>query len=298
MKRPQHLQKGDKIAIVATARKAFPEELEYAIKLVESWGLEVVLGDSIDTEFHQFGGTDEHRAMDFQKQMDNPEIKAIWIARGGYGSVRILDKLDFSNFTENPKWIIGYSDITVLHTRAHNLGVQSLHAQMPVAMDTKTPESAESLRKLLFGEPYSMEFQADNPLNKEGTAEGILIGGNLSMLYSICGSDAQVDTQDKILFIEDLDEYLYHIDRMMQNLKRNGMLKNIKALLVGGMTEMHDNAIPFGFNAQEIVSQYIDQDIPLVFDFPAGHIENNLALKFGAKVSLSLKNKNFKLDYI
>lgn len=298
MKQAKHLQKGDKIAIVATARKAFPEELEYAIKLVESWGLEVVLGESIGTEFHQFAGTDAHRAKDFQNQMDNSDIKAIWIARGGYGSVRILDKLDFSNFAENPKWIIGYSDITVLHTQAHNLGIQSLHAQMPVAMETKTPESAESFRKLLFGETYAMEFKADNPLNKEGTAEGVLIGGNLSMLYSICGSDSQVDTQDKILFIEDLDEYLYHIDRMMQNLKRNGMLKNIKALLVGGMTEMHDNAIPFGFNAQEIVSQYVDQNIPVVFDFPAGHIENNLALKFGAKVSLSLKDKSFKLDYL
>lgn len=298
MKQAKHLQKGDKIAIVATARKAFPEELEYAIKLAESWGFEVVLGKSIGTEFHQFGGTDEHRAMDFQNQMDNPDIKAIWIARGGYGSVRILDKLDFTNFAKNPKWIIGYSDITVLHTQVHNLGIQSLHAQMPVAMDTKTPEAAESLRKLLFGESYAMEFKADNPLNKEGIAEGILIGGNLSMLYSICGSDTQVDTQEKILFIEDLDEYLYHIDRMMQNLKRNGMLKNIKALLVGGMTEMHDNAIPFGFNAQEIVSQYVNQDIPVVFDFPAGHIENNLALKFGAKVSLSLKSESFKLEYI
>lgn len=296
MQKPKSLKKGDTIAIVTTARKVSKEELTFGIKLAKSWGLKVVLGKSIGAEWHQFGGEDVLRAEDFQNQLDNPAIKAIWCARGGYGSIRIIDALDFTEFLKNPKWIIGYSDVTVLHSHLHNLGVQSLHAQMPVDMENKSVETQESLRKILFGETYSIAFPANNQLNQEGTAEGILVGGNLSMLYSMCGSATAIDTRDKILFIEDLDEYLYHIDRMMQNLQRNKYFESIKALLVGGMTEMNDNAIPFGYNAQEIISQYVkDKNIPIVFDFPAGHLKNNLALELGKKVHLSLRNQHARL---
>lgn len=297
MQKPEALQKGDKIAIVTTARKVKHEELQSGIKLAESWGLEVVLGKSIGAEENQFGGSDELRASDFQAQLDDANIKAIWCARGGYGSIRIIDLLDFRSFQQHPKWVIGYSDVTVLHSQIHNLGIQSLHAQMPVDIDSKSEEAKESLRKHLFDESYAIEFSANNPLNQEGSAEGLLVGGNLSMLYSMCGSSSSIDTQDKILFIEDLDEYLYHLDRMMQNLKRNGYFDSIKALLVGGMTEMHDNAIAFGSTAQEIISGYMQgKNIPVIFDFPAGHIKNNLALKLGAKTKLSLKNNEFKMQ--
>ena len=296
MQKPTTLKKGDKIAIVTTARKATEEELQAGIALAESWGLEVVLGKSIGAEDNQFGGNDDLRAADFQSQLDHPEIKAIWCARGGYGTIRIIDKLDFSKFQKNPKWIIGYSDITVLHSHIHNLGIQTLHAQMPVDIENKSKAAQDSSRKVLFGEDYSIAFSPSNRLDREGKAEGILVGGNLSMLYSMCGSPTSIDTKDKILFIEDLDEYLYHVDRMMQNLKRNGYFDSIKALLVGGMTEMNDNAIPFGFTAQEIVSQYMqDKNIPVVFDFPAGHIKNNLALPLGRKVHLSLNKGIFTM---
>lgn len=297
MQKPPALRKGDTIAIVATARKAVKEELEFAINLAEEWGLHVILGKSIGAEEHQFGGDDALRAFDFQQQLNNPEVKAIWCARGGYGTVRIIDEIDFTAFIKNPKWIIGYSDITVLHSHIHNLGIQTLHGQMPVDIENKSEAARESLRKILFEEEYNIQFLADNKLNKAGEAEGILVGGNLSMLYSMCGSPSAIETKNKILFIEDLDEYLYHVDRMMQNLKRNGYFDSIKALLVGGMTEMNDNAIPFGYNAQQIISQYIqDKEIPLVFDFPAGHISNNLALPFGRKVQICLKNQEFTLQ--
>src|SRR5699024_9395915 len=296
MLKPSTLKKGDKIAIVTTARKATNKELQTGIALAESWGLEVVLGKSIGAEDHQFGGKDDLRAQDFQNQLDNPEIKAIWCARGGYGTIRIIDKLDFSQFQKNPKWIVGYSDVTVLHSHIHNLGIQTLHAQMPVDIENKSKAAQESIRKVLFDEDYSINFSTSNRLNRDGAAEGILVGGNLSILYSMCGSPTSIDTKDKILFIEDLDEYLYHVDRMMQNLKRNGYFDSIKALLVGGMTAMNDNAIPFGYTAQEIVSQYMqDKNIPVVFDFPAGHIKNNLALALGKKVRIALSEKTFRI---
>lgn len=294
MQKPTTLKKGDKIAIVTTARKATKDELQAGIALAESWGLEVVLGKTIGAEDNQFGGNDKLRAEDFQNQLDNPEIKAIWCARGGYGTIRIIDKLDFSKFQKNPKWIIGYSDVTVLHSHIHNLGIQSLHAQMPVDIENKSQAAQDSIRKVLFGKDYSIGFSTSNRLNRDGTAEGVLVGGNLSMLYSMCGSPTSIDTKDKILFIEDLDEYLYHVDRMMQNLKRNGYFNSIKALLVGGMTEMNDNTIPFGHNAQEIIVQHMDgKKIPIVFDFPVGHIKNNLALALGKHVNISLEKQTF-----
>lgn len=296
MKKPATLRQGDKIAIITTARKVTKRELTHAISLIQEWGLEVVIGKSIEAEYYQFGGEDKVRRKDLQEQLDDPEIKAIWCARGGYGTVRILDDIDFSNFVKNPKWVVGYSDLTVLHSEIHNRNIQSLHAQMPVSLENKSSKSAESIRKLLFGEEYNISFKSNHKLNKEGKTKGILTGGNLSMLYSVCGSTSALTTKDKILFIEDLDEYLYHIDRMMQNLKRNGYFENIKALLVGGMSDMKDNSIPFGYTAEEIISQYVShKDIPVVFNFPSGHLYNNLALNFGKEVQLSLYDNQCKL---
>ncbi|PZD79002.1 LD-carboxypeptidase [Mesonia sp. K7] len=297
MKTPPYLQKGDTIAIVATARKVKKEELKPAIKLMESWGLQPFIGKSIGLENHQFAGSDLDRANDFQKQLDDPKIKAIWCAKGGYGTVRMLDLLNFSNFHKQPKWIVGYSDVTVLHNHIHNLGYCSLHAQMCLGVETKTELSRETLRKSLFDESFGYTFPKSK-LNKTGKAQGEIIGGNLSVLYSLCGSKTNLKTDGKILFLEDLDEYLYHIDRMMQNLKRNGMLENLAGLIVGGMSEMNDNNIPFGKTAKEIISETVaEYDFPVAFNFPAGHIKNNQTIILGKKITLTVDKNESTVNY-
>lgn len=295
---PNSLQYGDTVAIVSTARKVSKLELEPAIQLLERWGLKVVLGKTIGAEENQFAGSDDLRTADFQAMLDNPNIKAIWCARGGYGTVRIIDKLDFSACKKNPKWILGYSDITVLHSHIHNYGIETLHAQMCLEIERKTEEARESLRMVLFGEDYKIEFERKNSYAKQGKCSGVLVGGNLSVLYSLCGSNSAINTSGKILFIEDLDEYLYHIDRMMMNLKRNGMLENLAGLIVGGMTKMNDNTIPFGKTAKEIIWETVNEyNYPVCFDFPAGHIEDNRALILGRKVELNVQSSNVKLQF-
>lgn len=298
MKTPSYLKKGDTVAIVSTARKVVDAELQEGMKLLKDWGLNVVIGNSIGAEENQFAGSDDLRAADLQVMLDNPAVKAIWCARGGYGTVRIIDKLDFSAFEQNPKWLIGYSDVTVLHSHIHNLEIESLHAQMPVQIETKSSESAESIRKVLFGEDYTIEFESEQSLIRMGSAKGQLVGGNLSMLYSQCGSPSAIKTDGKILFIEDLDEYLYHIDRMMMNLKRNGMLDNLAGLIVGGMSDMNDNAIPFGKTAEEIVWDAVKEyDYPACFEAPAGHVEDNRALVMGREVTLDVEKNKVKLTF-
>ncbi|WP_025742619.1 S66 peptidase family protein [Aquimarina pacifica] len=295
---PEFIRKGDKIGIVSTARKIIPKEITEAIELLKTWGLEPVLGATIGKEYNQFAGSDQERAGDFQSMLDNDEIRAIWCARGGYGTVRIIDKIDFSKFCRNPKWIIGYSDITVLHAHIHNFGVQSLHAAMPIDIHKGTDASRNSLRDVLFGKKLIYEISSKKK-NRLGAAKGQLIGGNLSILYSLCGSESSIDTSGKILCIEDLDEYLYHIDRMLQNLKRNGYFENLAGLIVGGMTKMHDNNIPFGKNAKKIILDITKEyRFPVAFNFPMGHIEDNRALVFGAEASLEVLKDNVKFTYI
>lgn len=298
MNTPNILQKGDTVAIVSTARKISKEELNPALQLLESWGLKYIMGKTIGAEENQFAGSDDLRASDFQQMLDDPNVKAIWCARGGYGTVRIIDKLDFSKFKENPKWIIGYSDVTVLHSHIHNIGVETLHGQILHNLEKKTAETAESIRKVLFGENYKISFASEKNLNRCGVAKGILVGGNLSLLHSLCGSNSAIKTSGKILFMEDLDEYLYHIDRMMVNLKRNGLLQNLTGLIVGGMTDMHDNPIPFGKNAEEIILDVVSEyNYPVCFNFPAGHIDDNRALIIGRNVELGVGMNKTSLDF-
>lgn len=286
MTTPPVLQKGDTIAIVATARKNIDDNLKPTLDLLHSWGLEAVIGSSIGLDDNQLAGTDEQRAADFQQQLDNPNIKAIWCVRGGYGTVRMIDLLDFTEFKQNPKWIIGFSDVTVLHNHLNTLGFESIHGIMPVSVPKATEEAKESLRKALFGEPLSYEIGTD-PMNRLGSASGELVGGNLSILYSLFGSESAIDCDDKILFIEDLDEYLYHIDRMMMNLKRNGCLESIKGIIVGSMSKMKDNEIPWGKNALEIIEDVTKTyTIPIIYNFPAGHIHDNRALILGSTVRI------------
>lgn len=305
---PKSLQQGDTVAIVSTARKITKEELQPALQLLKSWGLQAVLGKTIGAEENQFAGSDELRAADFQQMLDDPNIKAIWCARGGYGTVRIIDKLDFSSFTKIPKWIIGYSDVTVLHSHIHNLGVETLHAQMCLEIENKTEEARESIRKVIFGEDYLISFSVDTykeacgdtlqENTRLGFIKGEIIGGNLSVLYSLVGSASEMKTEGKILFIEDLDEMLYHIDRMMMNLKRSGYLKNLKALVIGGMTQMKDNKVYFGKTAEETIMDLVKEyDYPVILNFPAGHILDNRALIMGREVKLKISKNNIILNF-
>ena len=297
MIRPDFLVPGDTVAIVSTARKVSRKELEAASSLLENWGLKTILGKTIEVEDNQFAGNDNLRTSDFQEMLDNPEIKAIWCARGGYGTVRIIDQLGFTEFKNSPKWIIGYSDITVLHSHIHKMGIETLHAQMPVDIESKTEASRSSIKKVLFGEDYLIEINSEI-INRVGTVSGQLVGGNLSILYSLCGSPSALNTEGKILFIEDLDEYLYHIDRMTQNLKRNGMFVHLKGLIVGGMSQMNDNAIPFGKTATEIILDICKEyDFPIAFNFPAGHLDDNRALILGREVILEVNNKKVILNF-
>jgi muramoyltetrapeptide carboxypeptidase len=313
LKTPEYLKKGDTIAVVSTARKISLQELQPSLEFIEKWGVKIVVGETIDSEEHQFAGSDDLRTKDFQRMLDDPKIKAIWCAKGGYGTVRIIDKLDFSQFKKSPKWIIGYSDITVLHSHIHNLGVETLHAQTLLGIENKTPETGESIRNVLFGKEYSIFYNSrtekksegdasqknTDPLPILGTGKGELVGGNLSILYSLCGSNSAIKTDGKILFIEDLDEYLYHVDRMVMNLKRNGLLDNLAGLIVGGMTDMNDNTVPYGKSANEIVHDAVKEyNYPVCFNFPAGHIKDNRALIMGRAVEMDIHEKGVRVKFL
>ena len=299
MKTPPYLQKGDSIAIVAPARSVIIEEMLPAITLFEEWGLKVMLGEHLFGSQNQFSGTEEERAEDFQTMLDNDEIKAIVCARGGYGIVRIIDLLSFDHFIQHPKWIVGYSDVTVLHSHIHTrLVIETLHATMPINIYANPNyESTESLHDALFGKPISYQIPT-SPFSRVGEGNGELIGGNLSILYSLSATESDIDTDGKILFIEDLDEYLYHVDRMMLNLKRSGKLNNLVGLIIGGLTEMKDNTIPFGATAEEIICNAIAEfDYPVCFGFPAGHGDDNRALIFGRDVKLNVTDETSELTF-
>lgn len=284
---PPYLKKGDKIGVLACARKISFDEIQPAITIFNGWGLEVVLSKNLFNADNQFSGTDDERAEDLQTMLDDASIKAVISARGGYGTIRIVDKIDFTQFKKHPKWLVGYSDITVLHSHINNFRIETLHATMPINF-TKNKDATETLYKALFGEQLNYEAEV-HPLNRKGNAEAELIGGNLSLLYALTGSVSEIDTKGKILFIEDLDEYLYHVDRMMMNLKRAGKLDHLAGLIVGGMCDMKDNTIPFGKTAEEIISDAVKEySYPICFNFPAGHIDKNFALYFGRKVKLNV----------
>ena len=296
---PPYLEPGDTIGIVATARKILRLNLEEAAKIPESWGFKVKFGKNVFGDVNQFSGTDEERAADLQAMLDDPEIKAVIVARGGYGTLRIIDRLDFTKFKQNPKWIVGYSDITVLHSHIHrNCQVATLHATMPINFKLDL-FSTESLRKALMGIPQ--EYKAENQTsvkNRLGKAEAPLVGGNLSLLYALLNSDSDIDTNGKILFLEDLDEYLYHVDRMVLSLKRAGKFRGLKGLIVGGMSQMKDNDIPFGKNAEQIIEEHVSEyDFPVCYGFPAGHDTKNYALPLGKMISMEAEKESSVISF-
>lgn len=302
---PPSLRPGDTIAIVPTARSIMRDELHDGIELAKSWGLNVKLSSCVGKKHFQQAGTSRQRAADLQAAFDDPEVKAIWCARGGYGTVHLLKHIDLAAFQRNPKWLVGFSDVTVLHNTLHKLGIASLHAQMPFNVGAKADSARETLRKALFGEALSLICARElgvepTALNRPGECEGSVVGGNLSLLYALRGTPYDIDPTGKILFIEDLDELLYHVDRMIMNLKLAGWFERIAGLVVGGMTDMHDKdaADPFGLTAEQIVAKAVGEvNYPVCYGFPAGHIADNRALVMGQKAKLSVTTDGATLSF-
>ncbi|MFT4662648.1 MAG: muramoyltetrapeptide carboxypeptidase [Patiriisocius sp.] len=284
------------VRIISSARSISPEEITTSIEIIKDWNCKISFGEHLFAKHHQFAGTIQNRIDDFQTAINDPGVDVILFARGGYGSVQLIDFVSFKSLNLKHKWMVGYSDITVIHSHVHqNFNLASIHGTMPINFTGNTRDSIISLENCLLGGNNSIKVDA-HALNRPGIGKGQVVGGNLSILYSLLGSNSDIDTTDKILFIEDLDEYLYHIDRMMLNLKRNGKLSRISALLVGGFTKMNDNDIPYGMNAYEIIKESVKEfDYPVVFDFPAGHSDNNLALYLGVESELISDTKGAHL---
>lgn len=297
MIRPPYLKQGDTVGIVALASKVNFEDIVAAIEIMKNdWGLNVIVGESVDARYFNFAGTDQLRANDFQQMLDNQEVKAIFSARGGYGSSRIIDKIDFTSFKENPKWIVGFSDVTAVHNHLQAMGYESLHAPMPKTL-TKDKMSADSLRNALFG--YEIEYAIpSNQMNRNGIGQGQIIGGNLCILAHLIGTVSDVNTDNKILFIEDIGEYLYNIDRMMIQLKRAGKLSNLAGLIVGTFSDSKENDEPFGKTVYEIIEEHIsDFQYPVCYGFPVGHESMNWTMICGREAILDVNNQGVKLRF-
>lgn len=296
--RPPYLKAGDTVAIVAPSGvlKNRNAEIQNAQDLLASWGLHTVLGTHLYSDSNHFAGTDAERCADFQQAMDDPTISAIWAARGGYGTVRILDKLDYTKYKKKPKWVIGYSDITALHSQLHNEGFESIHAIMAagITKDLKNmEETVATFKDAIFGKPLTYTLDGSE-YNKVGTASGQLVGGNLTLLHTMLGSKTSIDVSGKILFIEEIGEYAYHIDRMLQSLKRAGYFDNCKGVIVGDFSKMRENTTPWGSSVEQLILDALSEyDFPIAFKMPAGHEDDNRAMIFGRNIELKVtKNES------
>ena len=287
-----------KVAIAAPARKVTPEEMEFAIHWLHENGFESVFDNRLYSVDNIAAGSDSLRAAIIQEYLDRDDIDAIWMARGGYGSIRIIDRLDFTRFIQHPKPIIGFSDVTVFHGKLSRLGIPSIHASMPHILANKTPEALQSLINALTGKPLNYNWPS-HPLNKFGSVTGVIVGGNLSVLCGMLGSNSFPETDEKILFIEEVDEYIYHVERMMYALKRAGKLDHLKALVIGGLTDIHDNPDPFGKSVEQAIFDVVkDYDYPVCFGFPAGHQPDNRAIVFGKEVSLKVQLNDVEMIFL
>ena len=294
VKIPPYLKKGDLIGITCSSSKMDLQAAEYARGVLSSWGYRVHLGITVGTSFHNFSAPDELRLEELQDMLDDPDIKAVIFGRGGYGMVCILDKLDFTRFRKQPKWLCGYSDITTLHSHINRqFGIATLHSVMcsGITPNTVDDEYVHSLATALKGKPYRYTTAA-HPLNREGKTTGVLVGGNLSMLANLSGTPSQINTKGKILLLEDIGEYRYNIDRMMYNLKRAGWLDKLAGLVVGAFTDGKETDTPYGQTEYEIISNLVKEyDYPVCFGFPSGHQPANYALKLGVKHELKIGAK-------
>lgn len=298
---PPPIKPNSKIRIVSPAGKVNEKFVLPAVEWLEKQGYKVELGKHIFAQHFQFAGTDEQRTEDLQTALDDPNCASIICSRGGYGTVRIIDRLDFSAFKKHPKWLVGFSDITILHACLNKLKVAAIHGVMPkyfLDEDGKSTENLESLMNLLSGEKVIYNF-SNASKNRSGKTSGELIGGNLSVISSLQGTQYELDTDGKILFLEDIDEFIYHTDRMLHQLKLAGKLDNLAGLILGDFTEMKDNESPFGKNVHEIITDAIKEfDYPVAFGFPAGHDKKNLALAFGEKWELNVNKQKSVLTQL
>ena len=291
---PPYLKVGDTVAIVAPAGilKHRTDEIEKAKKLLESWGLNTIVGKNVFNQAYHFAGSDEERRDDIQKAMDDPKIAAIWCARGGYGTVRILDKLNYEKFKKHPKWIIGYSDITALHNQVNLEGFESLHAMMCTSLqddNESIKETISTFKDALFGKPLAYTLSGSKN-NRTGTASGQLVGGNLTILHTMLGSKTSLNTSGKILFIEEIGEYEYHIDRMLQSLKRAGYFDNCKGVIVGDISKVRRNTTAWGTSVEQLIIDALSEyNFPIAFNMPAGHEKDNRAMIFGRTIQLKVE---------
>jgi len=289
--RPPYLKAGDTVAIVAPSGilKERTGEVDDAVKLLKSWGLNAVIGKHVFSQANHFAGTDDERCEDLQKALDDPSISAIWCARGGYGTVRILDKLNFTKFKAHPKWLIGYSDITALHNQFHNEGFESIHAMMCVSLSEDNEgleETIATFKDAVFGKSLSYTLDGSE-YNRIGTVTAPLVGGNLTVLHTMLGSKTSIDTSGKILFFEEIGEYAYHIDRMLQSLKRAGYFDNCKGVIIGDITKVRKNTTPWGTSVEQLVIDALSEyDFPIAFNMHAGHEKDNRAMILGRTVEL------------
>ena len=299
MLQPPYLKKNDMVTIIAPAGKIALSLVANGARLLQQWGLRVKIGKYVGAEYLGFAGTDEQRCADLQAAVNDPASSAVLCARGGYGCGRIVDNVDFSAWLDNPKWFIGYSDVTVFHARLQQLGLQSIHGVMPKNFpENSSNESTESLRKALFGELPKYTVPA-HPLNKTGAAKGVVRGGNLSLVVNVSATPDEVDTTGAILFLEDVNEYLYSVDRMMNNLQRSGKLKKAAGVIVGDFKDSKpDEEFP-GKTVYEIIADYLQPlDIPVCYGFPAGHDEPNYSLYFGRETSLVVADAGVTIKFL
>ena len=296
MYRPSFLQKGDKVALVSPAGAVEREIVEAAATELHSWGLLPLIGPHAWSKDRYFAGNDDERRSDMQAALDDEEIRAVFCTRGGYGCIRIVEKIDYSLFQGSPKWVIGYSDITVFHSKLNTLGIESLHAPMPSEYGYTDKRIMEETKSILFGRIPAYETPP-SPLNREGSAKGELVGGNLSILHTIRSCVFEQKYKGNLIFIEDVGENLYAIDRMMQSMKFTGVLENIEGLIVGGCHKMKGE--DFGKTAYEIIREAVDDyDYPVCFDFPAGHTKNNRPFLLGAPIEAEIKTSGGKINYV
>lgn len=297
---PEYLKPGDVVSIISPSFCIEREKLDFAIEYLERWGLKVKIGKNAFNSSGPFAGSDAERLYDFQEATDNPDVKAVFCSRGGYGLSRIIDKVDFSVLAGKPKWYVGFSDITVLHLWLNELeSIVSIHADMPLHYNdpVKSRENFNTLKKALFGQHYDVGWEGQ--IFRKAAATGEIIGGNLSVVMSMMGTPAEPDTTGKILFLEDTGECIYHLDRMLTSLKLAGKLKDLSALLLGGFDDTSDTKIPWGRSVEQTILDIVEEyEYPVYFGFPAGHTDYNLAFYMGRKASISLKKDKASMSFL
>lgn len=296
---PPFLKPGDKVSIISPSFCIDEQKLQDAVVFLEKWGLKVITGKNASKRYGPFAGTDAERLADLQEATGDPSVKAVFCARGGYGLTRIIDKADFSALKRSPKWFVGFSDVTVLNLWLSEVeGIASIHADMPLHYNDpgKSADNFKTLRKALFGKPYSISWSGE--FHRVADAGGEITGGNLSILYSLTGTPAEPSTDGKILFIEDTGEYFYHIDRMLTSMKLAGKLRNISALVIGGMSDSVDTRIPWGRSVEETIMDIVKEfEYPVFFGFPAGHIPDNRAFYIGRRAKITVKGRKAALSF-